>query len=273
MKKNIRNFLILIFFLTGIPYLRFLFLRKKGPVVRVIALHDVRETEKDFFVRFLNVVEKRCNVISPNDFTQNNFDEKKLNVLFTFDDGYESWEKVVAPEFEKRDWGGYFFVSSGFVETCGDVEREKKFCREQLLISHRKPISWEGLKRLAENQKNVVGGHTVHHVSLKQLAPEEQYEEIVECKKTIEDALNVHMDSFAYPFGVPGVHYDVRTMEQVSRAGYTNAFTTKIDFVDRRLGNFLIPRTCMEHTDGSLLAAAWLYGAYDMMSRLKGFVA
>ncbi|MCK5026831.1 MAG: polysaccharide deacetylase family protein [Candidatus Pacebacteria bacterium] len=269
MKQKIRNILIYTFFFSGIPYLRFLFLRKKGPVVRVLALHDVKESEKVDFVRFLDFLDRKFNVISPRDFQEKRFDTKKINILFTFDDGYESWETIVTPELKRKGWGAYFFISSGFVQTYGNEEAEKEFCREQLLISHRKPISWDGLKKITVNKKNVVGGHTVNHVSLKELSPEQQYKEIVECKNTIESILKNGTNTFAYPFGVPGIDYDVCTMEQVKQAGYTEAFTTKISFVENKLGNFLLSRTCIESATPSFLMYMLILGVYDILKKLQ----
>lgn len=265
-KDVIQKILIYIFFFTGIPYFRFLSLRKKGPVVRTLVMHDV--TNKDKFVSFFDFLQCYFNVLSVGDFEHKRFDDKKINILLSFDDGFESWETVVVPELERRKISAYFFVSSGFLDMCGDKEKETQFCRKNLLISHRKPLSWEGLKRLSANNAFVVGGHTVTHPNLLKISMEQQQTEIVENKKRLEEFLGTEVEVFAYPFGMPGMHADKRLCEVVQKAGFKKAFTTEINFTEVTKDQFSLARVCTEYKESPFFLYVWIMGGYDNIKKL-----
>jgi peptidoglycan/xylan/chitin deacetylase (PgdA/CDA1 family) len=266
MKQRVRNVIIILFFLTGIPYLRFLCLRRKGPVVRTLVMHDV--TDANAFIRFLDWVSEKYHVTSPHDFRAGNLDSKKLNILLTFDDGYESWEKVVVPELEKRNLSAYFFVTSGFLDTYGDKQVETEFCNNNLKISHHKPLSWNGLKRIVQSPACVIGGHTIAHPNLKQLDDNNLKNEIVDNKQKLEDVLGHGLEVFAYPFGQPKIHVDGRVQQVVKEAGYVHGFTTEIAFTDRVNKPFAVPRVCTEYSWKGFFSTAWLLGSYDLIKKV-----
>jgi len=91
--------------------LRFLYLRKKyGPLVRIIAFHEIKDNEVEAFKNKLKFLKNNFNIISPKDFYNKNLSDKKLNILLTFDDGYKSWLKNVIPRLEKEKISAIFFL-------------------------------------------------------------------------------------------------------------------------------------------------------------------
>lgn len=269
MRQRIRNILIYIFFFTGISYLRLILLRRKSPVVRVLTYHDIFDKEE--FEDHMLFLKKRFNMITPDDFKQKQFDDKKINILLTFDDGFMSWNTNAAPVLKKHGLGAVLFVSSGFLNTAGDEEKEKRYCKECLLISHKKPLSWEVLKKmLEENPKLTVGGHTVNHADLAKLPPDKQLSEIAEDKHTLEDILGQEITFFAYPFGTQK-EISREVHQAVQESGYKYAFTTKIDFadVDDKMN---IARVCTEPNFNRFFLYIWVLGGYDIIKQLWNIV-
>jgi len=73
-----------------------------------------------------------------------------------------------------------------------------------------------------------IGGHTTTHPEdLKQLSPEEQYNEIKDNKDYLEQLIGKEINSFCYPGG----EYNKITIEQVKKAGYKEARTTNILYI------------------------------------------
>ncbi|MCK5027875.1 MAG: polysaccharide deacetylase family protein [Candidatus Pacebacteria bacterium] len=270
MKQKIRNILIYIFFFTGIPYLRFLVLRKKEPIVRVLALHDVRSEERESFIKFIDFLKEKFNIISPEDFENKNFNHKKINVLLTFDDGYKSWVDIVAPILNERELSALFFITSGFVETRGNVELEKEFCKNNLFISHRTPLSWKEVAFLVEKYpKNRIGGHTLNHVNLAKFSSSKQRFELRENKKILEEKIRKNISYCAYPFGIPSLHIDRQIPKIAKEVGFHGAFTTEINFTSISGDQFMFARTCLEHTTAPILSWMWIFGGYDIISKLR----
>ena len=267
-KTIIRDILIYLFFLTGLPFVRIWWLRRRGPLVHVLAYHDVPNREE--FEDQILFLKKRFNIITPDDLKQKKFDDKKINILLTFDDGFMSWHANAAPVLKKHGLGAILFVSSGFLNTAGDKEKEKRYCKERLLISHKKPLSWEALKKiLEENPKLTVGGHTVNHADLAKLPPNKQLSEIAEDKHILEDILGRKIVFFAYPFGTRR-EVSREAHRAVQESGYQYAFTTKIDFanIDDKMN---IARVCTEPNFNRFFLYIWVLGGYDLLKRIINF--
>ena len=69
----------------------------KIPVARILAFHDVPVNKVANFRAELEILKKKTNVISLDDFFVGRMSWKKLNVAITFDDGYRSWSDYVSP--------------------------------------------------------------------------------------------------------------------------------------------------------------------------------
>ncbi|WP_354667870.1 polysaccharide deacetylase family protein [Aliiglaciecola lipolytica] len=71
-----------------------------------------------------------------------------------------------------------------------------------------------------------IGGHTVNHPILKVLSREQQFEEINQCKKQLEDWTGKPVKHFAYPNGSYGKDLTDETVALVKQAGYETAVVT-----------------------------------------------
>ena len=84
-------------------------------------------------------------------------------------------------------------------------------------------MSWEHLKKLAENRLCTIGGHTVSHPALNKLSAEKAKCEIAEGIRKIEEAIQQKVQYFAYPYGTPNEICD-REYQIVADIGIRLAF-------------------------------------------------
>ncbi len=87
-------------------------------------------------------------------------------------------------------------------------------------IEGRPVMSGSELRRLAEGFE--IGGHTMDHVRLGSLSPDEVRRQIVDNKRALEDTLGRSVTSFCYPGGT----HDASVRSVVRDAGYRYARTT-----------------------------------------------
>lgn len=84
-----------------------------------------------------------------------------------------------------------------------------------------------------------VGGHTVSHRSLTELAGAEQAREVSECKRILEERLGAEVKSFCYPNG----RLNRKTVRCVEQAGYRGARTTRMLRSSLKFPRFEMPTT------------------------------
>src|SRR3989344_3576678 len=144
--KYIRDFLInaITFFGTSERYRNRV--RKNGPLVRVLVFHDVQDAM--WFSEIIVFLKTMYHLITPDDFVAKRFDEKKINVLLTFDDGYESWMSVCLPVLTTHNVRGLFFVNSGLLDVHDNAEKQARYVKKRLLLFPRKTLSWDGALEL-----------------------------------------------------------------------------------------------------------------------------
>lgn len=234
-------------------------MRRRGPLVRVIVFHDV--TDREWFERVVHMLTSTFWIVTPDQFRKRVFREGKINLLLTFDDGYESWTEVVVPTLKRYGLQGLFFVCSGLLDVYG-MEEQKTFVRKRLWLSPKRTLSWEGAQRLIEGG-HTIGGHTVHHRDLAKMKQEELASEIVDDRAALKAKFNVAIKDFAYPFGTQK-HYTSRTCVAVEEAGYTLGYTAVSGFVPMGGNSFETPRTLIEENQPLSEVKRWIRGGYDM---------
>jgi peptidoglycan/xylan/chitin deacetylase (PgdA/CDA1 family) len=73
-----------------------------------------------------------------------------------------------------------------------------------------------------------IGGHTVRHPILTELADAEAALEITQGRDVLQGLIGAPVLSFAYPNGRPGRDYDARHVAMVREAGFETAVTTAV---------------------------------------------
>jgi peptidoglycan/xylan/chitin deacetylase (PgdA/CDA1 family) len=267
-KRHIRNFLISTLSALGIVCLYLRAQKKQGPLVRVVVFHDV--TDGVWFTSMLETLVRRYHVLTPEAFVARQFDARKVNVLITFDDGYASWHEVCAPSMQELGVRAVFFVNSGLVDAYDDPVAQAAFVQNQLLLSPRRTISWNGVRELI-GAGHTIGGHTKTHARLAQLQEDVVVVEIAADKDRIQEMASKSPTLFAYPFGNRS-DFGERDMVHAEEVGYTHAFSTEPRFVHVN-DRFAIPRLCIEDGVSATTLAQWVEGGYDCYAKIKRICA
>lgn len=262
-KHTIRDTLIWLVSVTGKVKSYQREVKKHGPLVRVVCFHDV--VDREWFEKVIEMLIKKYHVLTPEDFHNKNFSSDKINILITFDDGYQSWIDNVLPVFKKFSLKGLFFVNSGLLNIINGTEEAKTFAKKNLRITPKQILDWEGARELFYSG-NTIGGHSIHHVDLSQLSKEEVLSEIFKDKKDIETHLGNNVMDFAYPFGRKE-HFNNSIRAEVSRVGYTHIYTAESGFVTKDMTE--IPRTLVEKNQNLKSLKRWIEGGYDVFNTIK----
>lgn len=177
-------------------------------------------------------------------------------VLMTFDDGYRGISTLAGPILMKCSVPAVVFVCSEPVENrCllwYDAIARKRGEAEVERIKRLPAAEWEDLRSewtVAVNETDAsalltvaelkecitrfgfeVGAHTASHMILSCASIEQQREQIVRNKNSLETWIGRPVRAFAYPNGVPGQDYTSDTVELLKELGFTMAFTTRHGF-------------------------------------------
>src|SRR5580692_11402818 len=96
-----------------------------------------------------------------------------------------------------------------------------------------------------------IGAHTLSHPMLSQSSDDVAWNEISECKRNLELALEQEMWALAYPFGNSS-SVTSRELEMAKRAGFKAAFLNSSDGIGPETPRFALPRV---HVTGAMSLA------------------
>ena len=140
----------------------------------------------------------------------------KKFLMITADDGYRDNLTRMLPLLEKYNMSAVIFIVSNETHNRWDTEHSATpDVRADLL-------SAEEIRALDASGRIEIGGHTLSHARLDELAPPQQREEIVGNKKHLEDLLGHPLLSFAYPYG----YLNESAKSEAKAAGYHFAVAT-----------------------------------------------
>jgi peptidoglycan/xylan/chitin deacetylase (PgdA/CDA1 family) len=262
MKHKIRDSIIFLIDALGISALYRAYMRRKGPLVRVLCFHDA--PDKAWFESVVRMLVTEFHVITPEEFHEHIFDQEKINVLLTFDDGYQSWIDICLPVMEEYGLKGIFFITSGLLDRA-DGGTSDTFMHKRLLISPKPPLTWEGARKLLE-AGNEIGGHTRTHADLGKLSLEDARIEIVADRERLTAKLGIKPLAFAYPFGRKwNIRPEIAPI--AVQAGFHSTFLAETDFVQVNKETD-IPRTLLEKDQPLLSTRLWVLGGYDILNKI-----
>ena len=132
-------------------------------------------------------------------------------VVLTFDDGFADFLAEALPILQQYNFTATLYIATGFIgSTSRWMQREGEATRPMLTWDQVSEINASGIE---------CGGHSHWHRQLDMLSVSEAQDEIVRCKKLLEDHLGQEVSTFAYPHG-----YHSTTIKRLVReAGYTSA--------------------------------------------------
>lgn len=156
-------------------------------------------------------------------------------VAIHFDDCYRDVCLEAGPIVEAAGVSAAMFIATGFMDTDRLFEHDE---------SHY-PFHFENLKRsdipdlIAHGFE--VGAHTVNHVDLGDIVPDDAWNEIVGSKTCLVELTGQEIKMFSFPFGRErNIRQDVRDL--IRKAGFDVLFSAHGGFVSGRSDPYDIPR-------------------------------
>jgi peptidoglycan/xylan/chitin deacetylase (PgdA/CDA1 family) len=218
-------------------------------------LHVTTQT----FERHCRLLAESCNPISLDDLRAARAGTRTLPprpVMVTFDDGYRGVLDYALPVLERHQVPAVVFACAGPVlggtsfwfdvlyRTSGESAvleaKRAPYAEWKALVARietaapvserHRPLTLEELRRLAASPLIEIGGHTMSHPTLALTPLDEQYREIVGCRRVLQDAIKKPIESFAYPFGRVSQDYSADTVAVVKQAAFSLAFNTAESF-------------------------------------------
>jgi peptidoglycan/xylan/chitin deacetylase (PgdA/CDA1 family) len=263
---------VLVSYCAGFSTIRNLVFRlRREPVARFVMFHDIPSEALGAFEANLGFLKRSTNVIGLDDFFSGRLSIKKINVVITFDDGFQSWVTTAVPLLKRLELPATFFISSGFVGL--SRENEVEFMRSKLLLNLEPESKTTGLKledvRRIVDEGFTVGGHTVNHCSLGKVRDSVQLRyEIAEDKAVLERITGRNIDYFAYPFGA-NQNEESNLTEVLMEVGYRGAVTTISGFNTGATNPYLLHRELTYASMPGVVFRARVLGNYDAVSFLK----
>jgi peptidoglycan/xylan/chitin deacetylase (PgdA/CDA1 family) len=218
----------------------------------------------ELFDRHLQWLNEHCQIASLSDLANGAVKsrEGKALVAITFDDGHADNHACALPILAKYRAPATFFITAGYVEREPAVLRRLQHLLE-CGADDLEPLAWSQIRELAASGMEI-GAHTYSHPNLARLSPEDTEKELRISRDSIADRLGGPVDSLAYPFGKPRIHFTPTTTEIASAIGYRLGVSVTFRGVRQSDSRLEIPRF---FTDGDNLAKleAKVLGDYELV--------
>ncbi|MFO1135791.1 MAG: polysaccharide deacetylase family protein [Rhodoblastus sp.] len=114
-------------------------------------------------------------------------------VVLTFDDGFADFYYEAAPILARHDARATLYAVAGLI---GKTSR----WLEEIGAGASPMLTWRQLCEVGDAGVEI-GAHSMTHPALDCIPLERAREEILQSRRTIEEALSIEVRSFAYPFG------------------------------------------------------------------------
>ena len=141
--------------------------------------------------------------------------------------------------------------SLGQVDRDGALQQLREQIGCDLPLDESRPLTWDEVERLVDGGLLEIGAHTVTHPRLSARPLREQESEVLESKRSLEQALSRTVTSFSYPFGSQE-DFSEDTVRIVERVGFEQAFST-VTHSSAPPDRYLMPRLWVGDWDGDEL--------------------
>ena len=252
--RKFRFLFIILLFLT-IALGSFGFSLQGRYVVPIIIYHHVEHVQKPLannvsprsFARQMDYLKKHgYRVINLDELVHAIREKKRLqkSVVITFDDGNEDNYAHAFPILKQHGFPATIFVIAATVGEEGY-------------------LNWGEIKEM-ERERVVIGSHTLSHVYLPGVSPQEHRHQIFESKKILEEKLGHPVDYIAYPSG--GFNEEIKTI--VKAAGYKGACTTNRGYHRLNEDIYELKRIRLSDRDSNIALWVKFSGYYNLFRSL-----
>ncbi len=181
------------------------------PKVRVIILHDIRDSWLDPMKKFIMSIQNDFDFITPQQFAkymEGEFRLKRNSLLITFDDGFKSSKLATSQCLAPSNIKALFFVCSDFLNL-NDMDG-RKFTAEKIydgampakqIGDFQLPMNVQDLKDLLA-EGHMIGSHSANHARFSKIVDISKLEsEIINSADKLENMLGTKITAIAWPFG------------------------------------------------------------------------
>jgi len=163
-------------------------------------------------------------------------------VVITFDDGFRNVYEHALPVLQIYGFKATVFLVTDYCEKTNSWPGQTVMIERDLLLG------WREIQEMSREGVSF-GSHTRTHPDLRKISIQQAEEELAVSKKDIEDAIGLHVDTFAYPYGA----YDAPLRNLVTQY-FRLACSTHLGFVKRDSDLFALERIEMYY-----FRSLWLF--------------
>ncbi len=190
-----------------VPVLMYHYIRNGIPVTETLS-YGLSISPEQLDQQLSYIAQNGYQTISLNDLADSLENKTPLppkSVILTFDDGYRDFYTTAFPLLKKYNLRAVSFYIVGY-------------------SNYPSYMNWDMIREIHSSGLVDVESHTLGHLMLTQLPPDQAKNEIFESKRLLEEKLNKKVNFFAYPYG----DYNDEVVSLVVQAGYKLAFGTKV---------------------------------------------
>lgn len=144
-------------------------------------------------------------------------------VIISFDDAQHSVYDTVYPLLLQYGFKAQLYVVTDYAENKNNQYQHSY-------------MSWDALKDVVRTNTFAIGSHSVSHVALATLKPDQIHTEIFDSKRILEEKLGITVEDFAYPKG----SYTADIVRELKNAGYKSAVTVEFGMADPKTQDMLM---------------------------------
>jgi peptidoglycan/xylan/chitin deacetylase (PgdA/CDA1 family) len=194
-------------FTVRLPVLMYHYIRSVAPVTDSLA-YSLSVTPEVLDQQLSYIAQNGYQTISLNDLSdslENHAPLPPKSVILTFDDGYRDFYTTAFPLLKKYNLRAVSFYVVDYFNFPGYM-------------------NWDMVREIHKSGLVDVESHTLGHLMLTNLQPDQAKNEIFESKRILEEQLQKKVNYFAYPYG----DFNDEVVNLVKSAGYKLAFGTKV---------------------------------------------
>lgn len=185
-----------------------------------LTFHNVPFDRLHWFSSVIKFLHQTIGFVSPSDilnYKRNPFANSVIGprLLLTFDDGFYSNKVIADTILDPLDIKAIFFPVTEFIDipsfSCAEYAQKNFFPTRSINLADGdlRSMSSNDILCLVRNGHHI-GCHTSSHPFLSQLSPEQQFINVNNSRKFLEDLLTDDVHFFAYPFGnISSIDYSV----------------------------------------------------------------